>query len=61
MPARSRRWIRALYVLAWMPLLALYTLAYGADPGQGNRCGLGGYGNPGGQSKDEFIVFATVE
>jgi len=31
MPSRSRRWIRTLYVLAWMPLLVLYTLVYSAE------------------------------
>ena len=38
-----------------------FAFAHEANPRQGNRCGLGRYRNPGGQSEDELIVFATVE
>lgn len=31
MQPRPSRWIRTLYVLAWMPLLALYTVAFTAE------------------------------
>jgi len=50
MPQRLSPWIRALYVLAWLPLLALYLVAFTASgeasPGEALKIGLFYIGPP---------------